>query len=230
VSGDQDFDWDEGRAEARQASEARSAQRELEQAAAGPSWMIVRGSVTTGPLSPADFLALVKGGLLRASDLVWYPGLGDWSRADEAPRTRAALRGVDASRFSVRHPRLVRALIGLAVIVALTWVGFGFVSFLNSGITRGPDQTFGDQTMKTTIALLELYKVRHGGYPDRLTDIDFVGEWDKVIYANVRYVVSADRQHYYVEVERGWAAKPHLSYPPGFWKGTGYDPALGNGP
>jgi hypothetical protein len=31
---------------------------------------------------------------------------------------------------------------------------------------------------------------------------------------------------YFVEVERGWAMKPELDMPPGFWQGTGYKAEL----
>ena len=32
------------------------------------------------------------------------------------------------------------------------------------------DNKFGDQHLKTTIALLELYKTRHGHYPNQLSE------------------------------------------------------------
>ena len=45
------------------------------------------------------------------------------------------------------------------------------------------DAKFGDQHFKTTVALVELYKVRHGDYPEALSAIDFAGEWDTTLPA-----------------------------------------------
>jgi hypothetical protein len=95
-----------------------------------------------------------------------------------------------------------------------------------SGITRPLDNQFGDQHLKTTVALLELYKIRYGRYPQSLTDLRFAGEWDQIALINVRYYPAADGSKYCVEVVRGWMGKPALEYPPEFWQGTGYSPVL----
>ena len=95
-----------------------------------------------------------------------------------------------------------------------------------SGITRPLDNQFGDQHLKTTVALLELHKVRYGRYPKSLRELHFVGPWDQIALNTVRYVASPDGSKYYVEVERGWMGKPVLNYPPEFWQGTGYSAAL----
>ncbi len=101
-----------------------------------------------------------------------------------------------------------------------------FRSIVASGITKGPDGMFGDQHLKTTVALLELYKVRYGKYPDRLNDLKFTGAWDQIALNSVEYIPNADRTAYYVEVQRGWIGKPDLHMPEEFWKGTGYSASL----
>src|SRR2546427_746865 len=117
--------------------------------------------------------------------------------------------------------------IALGAFVSLVALASYFViGVMNSpdgwDVTRRFDNMFGDQHLKTTVALLELYKVRHGSYPDHLTDLDFMGDWDRIILSTVAYYPSSDRSAYYLEVTRGWVARPRLSYPPEFWRGTGF--------
>jgi hypothetical protein len=95
-----------------------------------------------------------------------------------------------------------------------------------SGITHPLDDKFGDQNLKSTVALLELHKIRYGRYPQSLRDLRFKGDWDRIWLNSTRYVVSPDGTKYCVEVERGWMGKPVLNYPPEFWQGTGYSPDL----
>lgn len=115
-------------------------------------------------------------------------------------------------------------LAGVALVI-LPVLGFAAIKVL--GAFSGPfDNEFGDQHLKTTVALLELYKLRFGAYPATLRDIKYTGEWDQIALQSVRYCPNATRTAYYVEVTRGWAARPHLAYPPAFWKGTGYNAAL----
>jgi hypothetical protein len=56
-----------------------------------------------------------------------------------------------------------------------------------SGITRVPDNLFGDQHLKTTVALIELHKVRFGKYPGSLSELKFTGGWDQIALQSVRY-------------------------------------------
>ena len=115
-----------------------------------------------------------------------------------------------------------------ACVVVLGAVGiFLVIHYVTaSGITRPFDDQFGDQHLKTTVALLELHKIRCGRYPQSLRELRFTGQWDQLWLDGMRYVVSPDGSKYYVEVERGWIGKPVLSYPSEFWQGTGYSPAL----
>ncbi len=118
--------------------------------------------------------------------------------------------------FIVSGGSLVLILIGVIV----------FHSILATGITRRFANMFGDQHLKTAVALIELHKVRCGRYPDALRDLKFAGEWDEIALTSVRYYPSPDRKAYYIEVERGWMGKPDLAMPTEFWKGTGYSPSL----
>ena len=81
------------------------------------------------------------------------------------------------------------------------------------------DAQFGDQHFKTAIALIELYKIRHGGYPAELTDLDFTGGWDATALASVEY--HRLPSGYALNIARGWVGKPALAYPPEFWNGLG---------
>jgi hypothetical protein len=111
-------------------------------------------------------------------------------------------------------------LIGVACLVLL-------VRYItSSGITRPIDNMFGDQHLKTTVALMELHKLRYGRYPKSLRELKFAGNWDQLALNSVAYYTNPEGTAYYVEVERGWAGKPTLDMPAEFWKGTGYSPAL----
>lgn len=104
------------------------------------------------------------------------------------------------------------------------------VAVARSGITRPVDNMFGDQHLKTIVALVELHKVRYGAYPARLSELKFIGKWDELPIQVVSYCAAEDRQSYYVEVQRGWAFKPGdlaQEQPAEFWQGTGFRRDLG---
>ena|SRR5437868_2453833 len=125
-----------------------------------------------------------------------------------------------------------RTWIVFVVLGALVfcWIGYGVFKvyrvFANSGVASTMDQQFGDQYLKSAVALVELHKLRTGRYPERLADLRFIGQWDTLAVQNVRYIVAADGASYFVEVQRGWIGKPKLELPPEFWRGTGYNPKL----
>ena len=81
------------------------------------------------------------------------------------------------------------------------------------------DQKFGDQHFKTSIALIELHKVRFGEYPNSLSELKFTGEWDQIALGSVSYKRVANG--YELDVVKGWVGKPELSYPPEFWRNLG---------
>jgi len=122
--------------------------------------------------------------------------------------------------------KLIIGLIGGGILILFLAGYFVIHSIIASGITKGPDNMFGDQNLKTAVALIELNKVRYGNYPDTLRDLKFTGQWDQLALNSVAYYPNADRTRYYIEVERGWVGKPSLQMPDGFWQGTGYDPSL----
>ena len=124
-------------------------------------------------------------------------------------------------------PLLKVILIVSGICLLLTIMGvILFRSIIATGITRTFDNKFGDQNLKTAVALIELHKVRYGKYPDSLKDLRFTGDWDQLALTSVKYVPSPNRDAYYIEVERGWMGKPDLKMPPEFWKGTGYSASL----
>jgi len=128
-------------------------------------------------------------------------------------------------RFKRRSFALI-ALIAVAVIALITGGVLEVRSIIASGITKGPDHMFGDQHLKTVVALIELHKVRYGRYPSSLSDLKFTGQWDQIALQSVRYYPNKDRTAYYIEVERGWIGKPDLEMPDEFWRGTGYTTSL----
>lgn len=122
--------------------------------------------------------------------------------------------------------KLIFAGFAVVIIVLLVCAYFLFRYVMATGITRGPDNLFGDQHLKTTVALIELHKSRYGRYPDSLRDLRFKGEWDAISLNSVSYYPNPDRTAYYLEVHRGWIGRPDLQMPPEFWQGTGYSPQL----
>ena len=86
------------------------------------------------------------------------------------------------------------------------------------------DNKFGDQHYKTAIALIELHKLRTGTYPEKLGDIEFVGDWDAIALMSVKY--SKTDAGYRLEVTRGHMGKPELHYPPEFYQGLGIESRL----
>ena len=120
---------------------------------------------------------------------------------------------------------LVAVPLMLLVIAAIV-----VVSVARSGVTRPLDDMFGDQHLKTVVALVELHKVRYGVYPSRLSELKFTGQWDKIHIHAVSYCAAEDRQSYYVEVQQGWAFKPGdlaREQSAEYWQGTGFRRELG---
>jgi len=116
--------------------------------------------------------------------------------------------------------------VAVSIFALLILMTFALKFISQSGLTAGPDKMFGDQHLKTTVALIELHKVRYGSYPETLKDLKFTGSWDLLALASVRYCPQPDRSAYFIEVTRGWAGKPTLTMDKEFWQGTGYDPSL----
>jgi hypothetical protein len=84
---------------------------------------------------------------------------------------------------------------------------------------KDADQRFGDQHFKTSIALIELHKLRFGEYPASLKELKFTGEWDQIALINCAY--KRDGNGYDLDLVSGWMGKPELKYPDEFWRGLG---------
>ena len=108
-------------------------------------------------------------------------------------------------------------LINRSVIVALAM----FLSGCDiSGIfPQMPDETFGDQNFKSAIALIELHKTRNGEYPEELSDLEHLGQWDQIWLGAVEYEKVAEG--YNLFVIRGAVKEPNLEYREAFWQGLG---------
>ena len=130
------------------------------------------------------------------------------------------------ARSGRRAPKIIIIVVCCFVLLAAACIGALVYYVGASGITRPLDNKFGDQNLKSTVALLELHKIRYGRYPQSLRDIRFKGDWDEIWLNSTHYVVSPDGTRYCVEVQRGWMGKPVLNYPSEFWRGTGYSPDL----
>ena len=113
------------------------------------------------------------------------------------------------------------SLIVIFLIVLISGILI-FRTVINSGITAGPDEMFGDQHLKTAVALIELHKTRYGKYPASLSELKFIGQWDVMALQSVKYYPNEDGSAYFIEVQRGWVGKPQLNVPDEFWQGTGY--------
>ena len=116
--------------------------------------------------------------------------------------------------------------VGFLVVALVVVIVLIMKAVIASGITGAPDQMFGDQHLKTTVALVELHKVRYGKYPQSIKDLKFIGQWDQLALQNVEYYSNSHGTAYFVEVRRGWIGKPEVKMSAEFWSGTGYRPEL----
>ena len=124
-----------------------------------------------------------------------------------------------------RSKTLLLVVVGAVITFSLGLVLFVFF-VVRQGFTRPVDNEFGDQHLKTTVALVELHKVRYGRYPERLKELRFAGGWDAIALGAVQYCAAPDGSRYFVQVQRGWMGRPDLKMSQEFWKGTGLDPTL----
>lgn len=83
----------------------------------------------------------------------------------------------------------------------------------------GADEKFGKQNFVSAVSLIELHKTRNGSYPNSLKDLQYLGDWDGIWLAAVRY--EKVEGGYNLFVERGWVGKPNLEFPVGFKQGLG---------
>lgn len=81
------------------------------------------------------------------------------------------------------------------------------------------DRQFGTQNFVSAVSIIELHKVRNGEYPESLSDLEFLGDWDGLWLGAVRY--ERTETGYNLFVERGWVGKPTLTFPARFKNGLG---------
>ncbi len=143
---------------------------------------------------------------------------------DVGSQQRVTERAMPARRGMTRKQAII--FVSIVCVLALTSAAWTAVALFRTHFWRGPDAQFGDQHLKTAVALIELHRIRFGKYPERLSDLQFTGDWDQIALNSVSYHANAAGTRYCVQVERGWVAKPKLNMPPEFWLGTGYDPTL----
>jgi hypothetical protein len=115
--------------------------------------------------------------------------------------------------LDAEKPQMIQPLKLLLAVLASTFV------LSACTVQKEMDQKFGDQHFKTSIALIELHKIRFGEYPDFLSELKFAGEWDQIALTNVRYKKVTNG--YELDVVNGWVGKPELNYPPEFWRNLG---------
>jgi len=136
-------------------------------------------------------------------------------------------RHEDGADVTIKKPSRRTAIVIVSVVLlGLGVVGLFAYQIVRMGFHKGPDAAFGDQHLKTVVALLELHRVRTGEYPAKLVGLKYPGAWDQIALNSVRYCPAADRKSYFVEVTRGWIGKPTLTFPADFWTGTGYRASL----
>jgi hypothetical protein len=100
----------------------------------------------------------------------------------------------------MKRKTVVGFSIGFVVIILLvSIVGiFLYGNVISSKITHAEDQKFGDQHLKTAVALIELHKVRYGKYPTSLNDLKFLGDWDPIALQSVKYYPNKDGTAHYI--------------------------------
>lgn len=105
------------------------------------------------------------------------------------------------------------------IIVGLIALTFSSCDFLN--FQEKANSQFADQHFKTAIANIELYNIRYGKYPSTLDDLDFLGDWDKMIFQSV-YYEKLDTG-YRLDIVKGVVSDTptDLKYPKEFWQGLG---------
>ncbi len=97
---------------------------------------------------------------------------------------------------------------------------------LNSGIVSA-QKLVADQNFKTTINLIEVYKLRFGDYPENLNAIKYIGYQDSSAYKSLEYIRLENGYTLNLKMDlinvKGDTVKEGISinYPEEFWQGLG---------
>ena len=105
------------------------------------------------------------------------------------------------------------------IIIGLITLIFSSCDFIN--FQEKANSQFADQYFKTAIANIELYNIRHKQYPSSLNDLEFLGDWDNMIFQSVSY--EKLDTGYRLDIVKGivWGTPNELEYPKAFWQGLG---------
>ena len=117
-------------------------------------------------------------------------------------------------------------IIGSLVAVVVLF-GVFIVTAANMAVSKGGftvENSLAEQHLKTVVALVELHKLRYNSYPQSLTDLKFVSEWDQLALKRVKYSLRNDGANYHLESKPGFKGQPKLDIPAEFWEGTGHVP------
>ena len=108
----------------------------------------------------------------------------------------------------------------LVLFSAISVISCGLKEEMKKNYTKA-DKTFADQNFKNAIANIELYKIRHGVYPETLKAIDYTSVFDSMNDSSVIY--ERLESGYRLDIGKGIFSRKqmHLSYPAGFWEGLG---------
>lgn len=96
---------------------------------------------------------------------------------------------------------------------------------LNEGMMTG-HRMLADQEFKRALANIELHKLRHGAYPESLSDLKFLSAMDSMMFSYVEYTRLDSVYELNVIIEfpsltDTGPKKVDLHYPEDFWKGLG---------
>ncbi len=111
----------------------------------------------------------------------------------------------------------LRKVLLISFIFMLLGSGCGIDKF-----TKESSEKFADQHFKTSISLIELYKVRNGEYPESLEAIKYIGEWDQMIFTSVEYKkLESGGYELNLNEYSPFNTEINLVYPSQFWEGLG---------
>lgn len=101
-------------------------------------------------------------------------------------------------------------------LFALTFSSCDFINFQEKANAK-----FADQHFKTAVANIELYNIRYGQYPSSLDSLDFLGDWDMMIFESLSY--EKLDTGYRLDITKGivTGTLTDLKYPKEFWQGLG---------
>lgn len=101
-------------------------------------------------------------------------------------------------------------------LFALTFSSCDFINFQEKANAK-----FADQHFKTAVANIELYNIRYGQYPSSLDSLDFLGDWDMMIFESLSY--EKLDTGYRLDITKGivTSTQADLKYPKEFWQGLG---------